>query len=84
MKISLQHCHAQRVVVVTFSQKIDYVGKFMEIINLEGHPNHITESRVTAILLNGWILPIGGVASEGVRACTLPLARGGDLVLHFS
>ena len=40
-----------------FSHKIDY-----EILNLEGHPNCITGSRVTAILLNGWILPIGGTS----------------------
>ena len=32
---------------------------FLEILNLEGHPNRITGSKVTAILLNGWILPIG-------------------------
>ena len=31
----------------------------MEILNLKGHQNRITGSRVTAILLNGWILPIG-------------------------
>ena len=42
-----------------FSHKIDYVTIFLEILNLEGHPNRITGSRVTAILLNGWILPIG-------------------------
>ena len=38
-----------------FSHKIDYVT----IFNLEGHPNHFTGSTVTAILLNGWISPIG-------------------------
>ena len=27
-------------------------------MNLEGHPNQITGSAVTKILLNGWILPI--------------------------
>ena len=43
-----------------FSHKIDYVTIFLEILNLEGHQNHVTGSRVTAILLNGWILPIGG------------------------
>ena len=32
---------------------------FWEIPNLEGHPNCITGSRVTAILLNEWIVPIG-------------------------
>ena len=34
-----------------FSHKIDYVT----ILNLEGHPNRITGSRVTPIFLNGWI-----------------------------
>ena len=38
-----------------YSHKIDYI----EILNLEGHLNHITGSRVTAILLNGWIFSIG-------------------------
>ena len=42
-----------------FSHKIDYVTMFNEILNHEGHQNHITGSKVTAILLNGWILPIG-------------------------
>ena len=39
-----------------FSHKIGYVTIFKEILNLEGHPNCITSSTVTAILLNGWIL----------------------------
>ena len=38
-----------------FSRKIDYGTIFKEIINLEGYPNHITGSKVTAILLTGWI-----------------------------
>ena len=38
-----------------FSHKIDYITIFWEIINLEGHQNHIIGLRVTAILLNGWI-----------------------------
>ena len=35
------------------SQKIDYVTKFVELLNIGGHPNRITGSRVTAILVNG-------------------------------
>ena len=46
-----------------FRHKIDCVTIFKEIRNLEGHPNCITGSKVTAILLNGWILPIGGVSA---------------------
>ena len=46
-----------------FSHKIDYVA----IINLKGHQNRITGSRVTVILLNGWILPINGASAvEGL------------------
>ena len=37
-----------------FSHRIDYIAIFKEILNLEGHQNCITGSRVTAILLNGW------------------------------
>ena len=51
-----------------FSHKIDYVTIFKEILNLEGHLNRITGSKVTVILLNGWILPIGGASSvKGLR-----------------
>ena len=53
-----------------FSHKIDYVTIFLEILNPEGHPNRMTNSKVTAILLNGWIFPIGqsGEASRW-RVC---------------
>ena len=53
-----------------FSHKIDYITIFLEILNLEGHQNLITGSRVTTILLNGWIFPIGqsGEASRW-RVC---------------
>ena len=43
------------------------------IQNLEGHPNCIAGSRVTAILLTWWILPIGGASVvEGLRPTRLP------------
>ena len=35
-----------------------YIMHCIKILNMEGHPNCITGSRVTAIFLNGWILPI--------------------------
>ena len=54
-----------------FSHKIYYVAIFKEILNLEGHQNRITGSKVMAILLYGWILPIDGVASGRVCACSL-------------
>ena len=50
-----------------FSHKIIYVTFFLEILNLKGHLNPITGSKVTAILLNGWILPSGeALAVEGL------------------
>ena len=50
-----------------FINKTDYVTIFQEILNLIGHPNRITGSRYTAILLIGWILPIGGASAvEGL------------------
>ena len=42
-----------------FSHKIDYITSFYENISLKGQQNRITGPRVTAILLNGWIFPIG-------------------------
>ena len=37
-------------------------------LNPEGHQNPISGSKVMAILLEGWILPIGGASSgEGLR-----------------
>ena len=38
------------------------------ILNLKGYQNFIIGSKVTAILLSGWILPIGGVALARVSA----------------
>ena len=47
--------------------KIEYVASFWEILNLEGHLNCIISPRVTAIWLNGWILPFdGSSAVEGL------------------
>ena len=41
-----------------FYHKLDYITIFEENLNLKGHENHITGSRVTMILLNVWIFPI--------------------------
>ena len=57
MEISLRRRHTLVVGDGGFSHKIDYVTIFYEILNREGHC--ITGSRV---LLNGWILPIGGAS----------------------
>ena len=38
------------------------------LLNPKGHQNPISDLKVTAILLKGWILPIGGAsAGEGLR-----------------
>ena len=49
---------------------------WVEILNLEWHQHRITGSIVMAILLNGWVLPVGGVALSG-RDC---VAQGLKLV----
>ena len=61
------------------SHKIDYNTILQEILNLEGHPNRITGSKDTTILLNGWSLPIGGASAvkdmrlqPAQQACFLP------------
>ena len=71
VKISLGRRHALVVEDGAFSHKMDYFKKIMGILNLEGHSNCITGSKVLAILLNGWILPFGGVASGRVCVCSL-------------
>ena len=49
------------------SRKKDFITLFMEILNLEGHQNGITGSRVTETLLNGLNLPIGEASAlEGL------------------
>ena len=51
-----------------------------EILNLEEHLNLCIGSEVTAILLNGWILITGGVASGRVypAACAAGLFQIGN------
>ena len=71
MKISLRRRHALTIADGAFSHKIDHVTIFQEILNPKGHPNRITGSKVTAILLKGWILPIGGASSGRVCVCSL-------------
>ena len=42
-------------------------------LNLEGHQNPIMGSKVTVILLKGWISPIGGASAlEGLQSTGLP------------
>ena len=58
--------------------------KSLVILNLKDHQNCNVGSKVMAILLNRWILPIGGVASESegsAPAVGLFLQRRSSLVL---
>ena len=70
MKIYLRRRHAPMVENGALSHKIDYFTIFEEILNLEGHQNRTTGSRVTAILLNALIFSMGqsGEASRW-RVC---------------
>ena len=70
---ALRRGHAQTGRVSTSSYKIDYVIVIKTFLNPEGHQNRISGSKVTAILLKGWILPIGGASAvEGLRSMGLP------------
>ena len=52
----------------TSSYKIDYVIVIKNFLHPKGHQNRINGSKVTAILLKGWILPIGGASlGEGLH-----------------
>ena len=69
---ALQRRHAQTVRVSTSSYKIDYFIVIKNFLNPEDHQNPITGSKVTAILLKGWILPLGGASAvEGLRSTGL-------------
>ena len=62
-----------------FSHKIDYDTIFKEILNLEGHPSCRNGSKVTVILLNRWILPIGEGSTSAACAAGLFLRQ----ILYF-
>ena len=64
----LQRCHAQTVRDRSSSYKIDFIIVIKNFLNAAGHQNRISGLKITAILLKGWILPIGGAsAGEGLR-----------------
>ena len=52
----------------------NYIDILKEILNLEWHLHRCIGIKVTAILLKGWILPTGGVASG--RMCPAACAGG--------
>ena len=71
--IALRRRHAQTVRDSSSRYKLDYVIVIKTFLNPEGHQNRISGSKVKAILLKGWILPIGGASSvEGLRSTELP------------
>ena len=59
VKVYLWRHHAPMIRIGDFSHKIDYITISQENPNLAGQQNGITCSRLTAILLNRWIFPIG-------------------------
>ena len=63
VKIYVRRRHALTVADGAFSHNIDYVTIFQEIALLV--------QKLRRILLNGWILPIGGASSGRVCACSL-------------
>ena len=63
--------HAQTGRDRASSYKIDYVIVIKNFLNPEGHQNPISGSKVTAILLKGWILPIGGASAGEGLPCSL-------------
>ena len=63
--------HAQTVRVSTSRFKIDYVIMIKNFLNPEGHQNPFCGSKVMAILLKGWIWPIGGVSAGKGLSCSL-------------
>ena len=68
MKISVRRPQALMLKDGALSHKINYVTIVYQILNRKGRQNRMTGSKVTAILLNLWILPIGGASAvKGLR-----------------
>ena len=57
----LRRCQAKPVWNVTSSRKLAYITLVLGILNPKGYQNCTIGSKVTAILLNGGVWPIGGV-----------------------
>ena len=67
---ALRRHQVQAVRNGAFSQNIDYVAQVQGILNIKAYQNCIIGWKVTAVLLKGWILPVGGVAFGRVFACS--------------
>ena len=71
--IALQRNHTQTVRDSFSSYKIDNVIVIKNFLDSKRHQNPISGSKVTAILLKGWILSIGGASAvEGLQSTRLP------------
>ena len=68
---ALRRRHAKTIRNSTSSYKIDFVIMIKKFLDPKGYQNLFSGSKLTAILLKGWIRHIGGVASERVCACSL-------------
>ena len=65
--------HTQTVRDSSSSYKIDYGIVIKNFLNPDRHQNPINGSKVMAILLKEWILPIGRPSAvEGLRSTALP------------
>ena len=80
---ALRRRHAQTVRVSTSSYKIDYVITIKNFLNPEGHQNPFSGSKVTAILLKGWIRPIGGASAGEGLPCSLRSRLVFFIILNF-
>ena len=60
---ALRRRHAQTIRDRSSSNKRDYVIVIKNFLNPEDHQNPIDGSKVTAILLKSWILPLGGASA---------------------
>ena len=70
---ALRRRHVQTVRDSSSSYKMDYVIVIKTFLNPKGHQNRNSGSKVTAILMKGRILPIGGASLiEGLRSTGLP------------
>ena len=81
VKKSFRRRHGLMVEDGAFSHAIGYVTIFKEILNFEGHPNRITGSKVTAILLNGWNLIMG--RASAVKGLRLQPAQQVCFFMHY-
>ena len=90
VKISLRRRHSLMVEYGAFSHKIDQVTFFGGDLKSRRASKSNTGSRVTTILLNGWILPTGGASavesllSTGLTPSSLFINQVKKQMSHFA